>query len=157
LEPAPTDQPRIRDGVVGRATRAGRDPRRTVAGEAGDAVDTRGLKDLGEGHRRQDGGQSPCQHRLARPRGPSKRTLWAQRLHHVQLRILILILSSCRAGRPLRHGNAMSCGEHTVLPLGSLMTASGTGARSGQPFEQRLGLLEVGGVKALGEPAINRR
>jgi hypothetical protein len=32
---APADQPRIRDGVVGRATRAGRDDRR--AGEAGDA------------------------------------------------------------------------------------------------------------------------
>jgi hypothetical protein len=66
---APADQPRIRDGMVGRATRAGRDQRRPVAGEAGDAVDTRGLNRLGEGHRRQDGGQPPCQHRRARPRG----------------------------------------------------------------------------------------
>ena len=36
---APTDQPRIRDGVVGGATWAGGDQRRAVAGEAGDAVD----------------------------------------------------------------------------------------------------------------------
>ncbi len=66
---APADQPRIREGVVGRAKRAGRDQRRTVAGAAGDAVDARGLKSLGEGHRRQDGGQSPGQHRRARPWG----------------------------------------------------------------------------------------
>jgi hypothetical protein len=66
---APADQPRIRDGVVGRATRAGRDHRRPVAGEASDAVDPRGLNRLGEGHRRQDRGQPPGQHRRARPRG----------------------------------------------------------------------------------------
>ena len=41
---AATDQPRIRDGMVGRATRAGRDPRRAVAGQAGDAVNPRGLR-----------------------------------------------------------------------------------------------------------------
>ena len=64
---APADQPRIRDGVVGRATRAGRDQRRAVAGEARDAVDTRGLKGLGEGHRRQNGGEPAGQHRLTRP------------------------------------------------------------------------------------------
>jgi hypothetical protein len=51
---APVDEARIRDGVVGRATRAGRDPRRAGAGEARDEVDTRGLDGLGEGHRRQD-------------------------------------------------------------------------------------------------------
>jgi hypothetical protein len=39
---AATDQPRIRDGLVGRATRAGRHQRRAVAGEAGDAVNTLG-------------------------------------------------------------------------------------------------------------------
>jgi hypothetical protein len=66
---APADQSRIRDGVVGRATRAGRDQRRAVAGAAGDAVDTRGLNRLGEGHRRQDGSERPGEHRLARPRG----------------------------------------------------------------------------------------
>ena len=55
---APADQPRIREGVVGRATRAGRDPRRAGAGAAGDAVDTRGLHGFGEGHRREDGGHT---------------------------------------------------------------------------------------------------
>ena len=65
---APTDQPCIRDGVVRSATRTGRDQRRAVADEAGDAVDARGLNGLGEGHRRQHGGEPPGQHRLARPR-----------------------------------------------------------------------------------------
>jgi hypothetical protein len=45
---ASADQPRIRDGMVGRATWAGRDPHRAGAGEARDAVDTRGLKGLGQ-------------------------------------------------------------------------------------------------------------
>jgi hypothetical protein len=66
---APTDQPRIRDGVMRGATRAGRHQRRAVAGEASAAMGTCGLKGLGEGHRRQDRGESPCQARLARPRG----------------------------------------------------------------------------------------
>jgi hypothetical protein len=63
----PTDQPRIRDSLVGTATRARRDQRRAVAGAASDAVDACGLKGLGEGHRRQDGGESAGQHRRARP------------------------------------------------------------------------------------------
>ena len=63
------NQPSSGDRIGLGATWAGGDPRRAVAGEARDAVDTRGLNRLGEGHRRQDGGQSPCQHRLARPRG----------------------------------------------------------------------------------------
>jgi hypothetical protein len=37
------------------------------APKAGDTVDARGLNGLGEGHRRQDGGEPPGQHRLARP------------------------------------------------------------------------------------------
>jgi hypothetical protein len=45
--------------MLGSAKRARRDPRRAVAGEIGDAVDTRGLNGLGEGHRRHDGGL-PC-------------------------------------------------------------------------------------------------
>jgi hypothetical protein len=49
-------------------TWAGRDPHRAVAGEACDAVDTRGLNGLGESHRRQHRGESPGQHRFARPR-----------------------------------------------------------------------------------------
>jgi hypothetical protein len=51
----PTDPPRVRDGMVGGAARAGGDQSRAVAREAGDAVDTRGLNRLGKGHRRQDG------------------------------------------------------------------------------------------------------
>ena len=38
---APADQPHIRDGMVGRATRAGHDQRRAVAGEADDVVHAR--------------------------------------------------------------------------------------------------------------------
>jgi len=45
--------------MVGRAKRAGSDRRHAVASGASDAVDTRGLKSLGEGHRRQNGGV-PC-------------------------------------------------------------------------------------------------
>jgi hypothetical protein len=67
--PTPADRSHIGDGVLRGATRAGGDPRRAGAGEPGDAVDTRGLNRLGEGHRRQDGGKPPCQHRLARPWG----------------------------------------------------------------------------------------
>jgi hypothetical protein len=51
---------------VGGATRAGRDLRRAVAGEAGLAVDARGLEGLGEGRRRQDGGEPPGRHLFAR-------------------------------------------------------------------------------------------
>jgi hypothetical protein len=64
---APADQPRIRDGVVGRATRAGRDQRRPGAGEAGDAVDTRGVEGFRQGHRRQHGREAAGQYRFARP------------------------------------------------------------------------------------------
>jgi hypothetical protein len=48
----PADQPHIREGMVGRATRGGRDHHRAVAGEAGDAVEAHSLNGLGEGHRR---------------------------------------------------------------------------------------------------------
>ena len=64
---APADPPRIREGLVVRATWAGRDPRRAVAGEAGDAVDTRGLNRLGQGRPRHDGGEPSRQHRRTRP------------------------------------------------------------------------------------------
>jgi hypothetical protein len=47
------------------AKRPGRHQGGAVAGEAGDAVDARGLNGLGKGHRRQDGRESACQHRLA--------------------------------------------------------------------------------------------
>jgi hypothetical protein len=38
-----------------------------IAGAAGDAMDARGLNGLSQGHRRQEGGEPPGQHRLARP------------------------------------------------------------------------------------------
>jgi hypothetical protein len=66
---APADQSHIRDGVMGGAKRAGRDQGGAVAGAAGNAVNPRGLNRLGEGHGRQDGGESAGQHRLARPWG----------------------------------------------------------------------------------------
>ena len=44
-----------------------RDQRCAVPGEARDAVNARGLNGLGQGHRRQDGGEPPGQHRCARP------------------------------------------------------------------------------------------
>src|SRR5215510_9631075 len=53
---------------MGGATRTGGDQGGAVAGEAGDAVDARGLKGFGEGHGRQHGGESPGQPRLPRPR-----------------------------------------------------------------------------------------
>jgi hypothetical protein len=43
---AAADQPRIGDGMMGRAKRAGRDQGRAGAGEAGDAMDARGLDGL---------------------------------------------------------------------------------------------------------------
>jgi hypothetical protein len=49
--------------------RAGRHHRPTVAREARDAVDARGLNGFGRGHGGQDGGESPRQHRVARPGG----------------------------------------------------------------------------------------
>jgi hypothetical protein len=42
-------------------------PRRAVPSKASDPVGACGLNRLGEGHCREDGGQPPCQHRLARP------------------------------------------------------------------------------------------
>jgi hypothetical protein len=56
---APADQPCSRDRLMARAKRAGRDQRRAVAGEASDAVDTRGLEGFGEGHGRENGGEPP--------------------------------------------------------------------------------------------------
>jgi hypothetical protein len=61
---APTDQPHVRNRVMGGLTWARRDAGRAVAGEAGDALDACGLEGFGEGHIRQDGGEPPCPHRL---------------------------------------------------------------------------------------------
>ena len=46
---APTDQPRIRDGMVGSTTRVGRDQRCTIAGETSDAADPRGFNGFDQG------------------------------------------------------------------------------------------------------------
>jgi filamentous hemagglutinin family protein len=64
-----------------------------------------------------------------------------------------------RAWRPLGRGHAWSGGDFNAYgptAVDSPMTVSGIGARSGQLFVQRLGLLEVRGVKALSEPAVDR-
>jgi hypothetical protein len=52
------DQPRIRAGLVGHATRAGRDPRRAGAGAAGDAVDAGGVEGSRGAHRLAENGLS---------------------------------------------------------------------------------------------------
>ena len=45
---APADQPRIRDGVMGGATRSGRDPRRAIPREASDAREVGGVDRRGQ-------------------------------------------------------------------------------------------------------------
>jgi hypothetical protein len=47
---------------MGGAKRPGRDQDRTVAREAGDAMDARGLHGLSQGRGWRDRGESPCQH-----------------------------------------------------------------------------------------------
>jgi hypothetical protein len=59
--------------MMGGAARAGGDQGRAVAGEAGDAMDARGLQGLRQGQRRQDGGEPAGQPRRARPRGAEER------------------------------------------------------------------------------------
>jgi hypothetical protein len=64
---APTDQVHVRDGMVGRATRAGGDQGRAVADEASDVVEARSLDGLDQAHGREHGGEAARQHRRARP------------------------------------------------------------------------------------------
>ncbi len=64
-----------RRGIVRRPKRSGDHDGRAVAGEAGDAVNPRGLNGLGKGHRRQDGGESAGQHRLARTWGTKEKDI----------------------------------------------------------------------------------
>jgi hypothetical protein len=54
---------------MGGVKRPSRDQHRAIAREAGDAMDARGLNGSSQGHRRQDGGEPPCQQGRARPRG----------------------------------------------------------------------------------------
>jgi hypothetical protein len=65
---APTDPPRVRNGVVGGAARAHGDQGRAIAGAAGDAMDARGLQGFGEAPRGQDGGQPARPPRRPHPR-----------------------------------------------------------------------------------------
>src|SRR5262245_56561841 len=57
------------------ATRPRGDDGGASAGEASDAVDTRGLNGLSEARRRQDGGEAACQHRRARARGTEEKEI----------------------------------------------------------------------------------
>ena len=71
-EVPPADQPDVRDGLVWGAAGARRDDGRAPAGHTGDAVDARGVEGFGQGHIRQNRGQSPCQPRVPRPRRPQE-------------------------------------------------------------------------------------
>jgi hypothetical protein len=62
-------QPHIGNRVMRGATRAQRGHGRVAAGQAGDAGEACDGDGLGEGHRRQDGGEPPGQPGLARPGG----------------------------------------------------------------------------------------
>jgi hypothetical protein len=65
---ATADQARIRDGVMGGATRATRHQRGAVASEAGDTMDACGLNGFGQGHVQEEAGQAARQYRCARAR-----------------------------------------------------------------------------------------
>jgi hypothetical protein len=69
---------------MGGSTQVRRDDGSGGAGEAGHARDARGLQGFGEGQIRQDGGESPGQHRLPRPRRPSIRRFGSERLHSLR-------------------------------------------------------------------------
>jgi hypothetical protein len=57
VEGTPADRAGVRNGVMGSATRPGRDQGRAVSGGARDAMDARGLQGFGEAQRRQE-----CKH-----------------------------------------------------------------------------------------------
>jgi hypothetical protein len=71
-----------------------------AAGDMVDMVDMRGLNRLGEGHRRQDGGEPPGQHGLTSGRWGEYRRLGSERLHPLLLvtrgayNVVVLILHS---------------------------------------------------------------
>ena len=111
--------------MVGRAKRVGRDQRRAGAGEDDDTMDARGLKGFGQGHRWQDGGQPARQHRLPHPR-------WTEEED----------VGVTMPASPLpwgRHPSRVAAVDVEVRRL----------------LHQCLGLSQVGGVKAFGEPAVD--
>ena len=101
-------------------------------------MDARRLDGFAQGHRRQDGGESPRQHRLASPRGAEQEDVGNR-------------TPAYHFASPVPLGMPMD-------PLLNLLVKLGhqCGAISRPFVEQRLGLLQVGGVKALGEPAVDR-
>ena len=60
----------------GGATRVPGDESRAAAAKVGDAMETRGLNDRGEGHRRQDGDEPPCE---PHGEGPTQQVIWLVR------------------------------------------------------------------------------
>jgi hypothetical protein len=111
------NQPSSGDRIGLGATWAGRDPRRAVAGEAGDAVNPRGLNGLGEGHRRQDGGKSSASRGDSAPvaRGPTDSTVWPERLPGLLLRH-----ERRQGGRRRRHHPSASTYESRIQWFGKL-------------------------------------
>jgi hypothetical protein len=81
------DESRLTWRGGGGATRVCRDARGAIAREADDAMDARRLNGLGEGHRRQDGGEPPGQHRLARPQTAEHQQVMSQHLHPLRVRL----------------------------------------------------------------------
>jgi hypothetical protein len=90
-EVPPADQPDVRDGLVWGAAGARRDDGRAPAGHTGDAVDARGVEGFGQGHIRQNRGQSPCQPRVPRP-GRSQE-------EHIMVRTPALVSASSESRR----------------------------------------------------------
>ncbi len=111
---AATDQSRIRDGMMRGATRSRGDQRCAVAGEAGNAVEERGLNGLGEGHRWQDGGQPPCGHRLTRSRRSQEEDIMGRTPAYASVSPRLKNLE----GEPIWHQQHTHCtGSHIPLYL----------------------------------------
>ena len=74
---------------------------RYQGGEAGDAVDTRGLKGVGQGHGGQNGGEAARQYRRARPRGAEEQEMRATgQVTGRRNTGLRLSFAACRQRRP---------------------------------------------------------
>jgi hypothetical protein len=94
-----------------------------VAGEASDVMDARGLNRLGQGHRRQNSGQPPGQHRLARPRGAQQqdvvgRTPASRLASPVPLGLLMAPLPNPREAASPVLGPLMTIRQATPSPPG---------------------------------------
>ena len=97
------------------------DQRRAGAGEAGDAVELCGLDGFGEGHRRQDGGQPPGQHRLARPgRADEEDIMGRTPASRSALHPCLELVSGITTIVGLECGVAVMTATRTVRPLRAL-------------------------------------